>query len=53
MRSETQFLAQTGPAGKPGVPTLSIVVPMYNEAEVLPAFFARLGAVLYVPGPAP
>ena len=46
MRSETQFLAQTGPAGKPGVPTLSIVVPMYNEAEVLPAFFARLGAVL-------
>jgi polyisoprenyl-phosphate glycosyltransferase len=31
-------------------PTLSIVVPMFNEEEVIDAFFRRLGAVLEVLG---
>ncbi len=27
-------------------PTLSILVPMYNESEVIPIFFATIGKVL-------
>lgn len=33
-------------AGQTGQPTLSIVIPMYNEEEVLPLLLERLGKVL-------
>jgi glycosyltransferase involved in cell wall biosynthesis len=37
---------QTLPAPPDGTPEISIVIPAYNEAEVLPEFHARLDAVL-------